>query len=147
MVGPQYGTCFMSHFWHQKFEAAPKFLGNWLTSGCSYSELTKLLLLLLLLSSSSSSSSSFSSSFTSSSTSFLLLLLLILPVQLKTYGHSYWSEILQKSIKPPGVEVHQVNLVYLHTFCPKLLSPSSMNTMGTNMKFFKYYETVITVHV
>jgi hypothetical protein len=27
------------------------------------------------------------------------------------------------------------------------LSPSSMNTMGTNMKFFKYYETVITVHV
>jgi hypothetical protein len=44
------------------FEAAPKFLGNWLTSGYSHSEQTLLLLLLLLLSSSSSSSSFTSSS-------------------------------------------------------------------------------------
>jgi hypothetical protein len=58
----------MSHFWHQNFEVAPKFWGNWFTSGCSYSELTNLLLVVVF-----SSSSSFTSSSPYSSNSFTTL--------------------------------------------------------------------------
>lgn len=68
------------------------------------------------------------------------------PVQLKPMGILTGQKYCKSQLNHLELK-STMNLVYLHTFCPKLLSSNSMNTMGTIMKFFIYYETVIIVHV